>query len=124
MASESKNKAPKTRKKINLIADLINGNILTREKVIEHLPYFLFLALIALIYISNGFLAEENVRQINKTNNEIKELRSEYITIKSELMHKSKQSQLARIIDEKGMGLKESFKPPKKIVKRKEGNGQ
>jgi hypothetical protein len=96
------------------------ANILTKDKVLEHLPYFLFMALIALVYISNGFMAEENVRELNRVNSELKELRSEYITIKSELMYKSKQSELAKIIREKGLGLEESFEPPKKIVRPEE----
>jgi hypothetical protein len=108
------------RKSLNLFVDLLNGNILTKDKVLEHLPYFLFMALIALVYISNGFMAEENVRELNRVNSELKELRSEYITIKSELMYKSKQSELAKIIREKGLGPEESFEPPKKIVRPEE----
>ena len=107
------------KKKRSIVADLVNGNILTRETVIDHLPYFLFLALLALVYISTGFLAEENVRNLNAVNGEIKELRSEYITIKSELMYRSKQSEVVKIIIEKDLGLEESFEPPKKIVKTK-----
>jgi hypothetical protein len=105
------------KKHASLAADLLNGNILTRESFLDHLPYILFLAVLALAYISNGFLAEDNIRKYNKLNNELKELRSEYITIKSELMYKSKQSELAKIITEKELGLKESFEPPKKIIR-------
>jgi hypothetical protein len=105
------------KKHASLLADLLNGNILTRESFLDHLPFILFLAGIGLVYISNGFLAEQNIRKYNRLNNELKELRSEYITIKSELMYKSKQSELAKIINEKGLGLKESFEPPKKIVR-------
>ncbi len=105
------------KKRRNILVDLVNGNILTRQAVIDHLPYFLFLAFIALVYISNGFLAEENVRNLNGINREIKELRSEYITIKSELMYRSKQSEVVKIIREKELGLEESIEPPKKILK-------
>ncbi|MCB0483479.1 MAG: hypothetical protein KDC37_02850 [Flavobacteriales bacterium] len=105
------------RKKLSLVADIINGNILTREKVLVHLPFVLFISLLALIYIANGFLAEDNVRRLNAVGNEVKELRSEYITIKSDLMYKSKQSELARIIDGRGLGLRESYQPPYKIYR-------
>lgn len=105
------------KKHTSLVADLLNGNILTRDSFLDHLPYLLFLAFLSLVYISNGFLAEQNIRNLNKINTEIKELRSEYITIKSELMYKSKQSELAKIISEREMGLLESFEPPKKIIK-------
>ena len=62
-------------------------------------------------------MTEKKIRNLNKINTEIKELRSEYITIKSELMYKSKQSELARIITEREMGLLESSEPPKKIIR-------
>jgi hypothetical protein len=60
-------------------------------------------------------MAEDTVRKLNNVGKEVKEFRSEYITTKSELMYKSKQSELADFIDQKGMGLKESFEPPRKI---------
>lgn len=98
------------------IVDVLNGNFLTKDDVLFHLPYLLFLCLLALIYIANGYVAEDTVRKLNKVGREVKEFRSEYITTKSELMYKSKQSELAEFIDRKGLGLKESFEPPKKIV--------
>ncbi len=98
------------------IVDVLNGNFLTKDDVLFHLPYLLFLSLLALIYIANGYVAEDTVRKLNKVGREVKEFRSEYITTKSELMYKSKQSELAEFIDRKGLGLKESFEPPKKIV--------
>jgi hypothetical protein len=106
----------KTYKIFSPFIQLVNGNMLTRERVVKALPFLIFLALLGLIYISNGFLAEGTVREINSINSEIKELRSEYITSKSDLMYKSKQSQLVDLINEKELGLKESFDPPKKIV--------
>lgn len=98
------------------IIDVVNGNFLTKDDVLSHMPYLLFLGFLALIYIANGYLAEDTVRKINQSTKELKELRSEYITTKSELMYKSKQSELADFIRQKGLGLKESYEPPKKIV--------
>ena len=95
--------------------DIINGNFLTKDDVLRHLPYLMFLFLLALVYIANGYMAEDTVRKLNNVGKEVKEFRSEYITTKSELMYKSKQSELADFIDQKGMGLKESFEPPRKI---------
>jgi hypothetical protein len=95
--------------------DIINGNFLTKDDVLRHLPFFMFLCLLALVYIANGYMAEDTVRKLNNVGKEVKEFRSEYITTKSELMYKSKQSELADFIDQKGMGLKESFEPPRKI---------
>ncbi len=94
---------------------VVSGEIFGSEQLIKHLPYVGFLVFIGLIYIGIGFSAEGSVRQINKDKSELKEMRSEYITIKSDLMYATKQSELIKILHEKGVNLEESFQPPKKI---------
>ena len=56
------------------------------------------------------------MRKTNTVNSEIKELRSEYITSKSDLMFISKQSEVARAAEVMKIGIKESVVAPKKIV--------
>ncbi|MEM9023206.1 MAG: FtsL-like putative cell division protein [Bacteroidota bacterium] len=113
---KEKAKAPRENRVARSLLDILNGNFLTREEVVRHLPYLLFLAFLSLIYIANGYLAEGSVRDINRLENELKERKSEYITTKSDLMYKSKQSELAKMMGEHNMDLKESSVPPKKIV--------
>jgi hypothetical protein len=96
------------------LLDVLNGNFLASENIIALLPYIFFLTFLALLYIANGYYAENKVREINSLGNELKELRSEYITTKSELMFRSKQSEVARSLSP--YGIKESVVPPKKIV--------
>ncbi|MBT3647367.1 MAG: hypothetical protein HN542_03905 [Flavobacteriales bacterium] len=104
------------KQKENPVTALLTGNILTQDSVVKHLPYLLFLAFLALIYIANGYMAESSVRTINKMEQEIKELRSEQISIKSELNNTIIESELIKIIDDRNLGLNESFEPPKKLV--------
>ncbi|MGB0391093.1 MAG: FtsL-like putative cell division protein [Salibacteraceae bacterium] len=94
---------------------VMSGDIFGSEQLIKHLPYLGFLVLLGLVYIGIGYSAEDSVRQINKDKAELKEMRSEYITIKSDLMYATKQSELIKILHEKGLALEESFQPPKKI---------
>jgi preprotein translocase subunit SecY len=103
-------------KKQNPIAAILSGSMLTQDSVVKHLPYVLFLAFLGLVYIANGYMAESSVRQINKTQQEIKELRSEQISMKSNLNNTIIESELKKIIDDREMGLNESYDPPKKIV--------
>ncbi len=97
------------------IKGVMSGEILGSEALIQNLPFISFLVLLSLIYIGIGYSAEGSVRQINKDKNELKEMRSEYITIKSDLMYTTKQSELIKVLQEKGFVLEESFQPPKKI---------
>jgi hypothetical protein len=114
---KAKAKSKTTSGVFKLLGDIVTGNILTRESVVRTLPFFLFLFLLAIVYISNGYYAEDTVRALNRVNNELKELSSEYISTKSELMFRSKQSEVARALEP--YGIKESVTPPKKILVNK-----
>ena len=74
------------------------------------MPFFLFLAVLAVVYIYNGHYADKTARDINKSVNELKELKYEYKTLRSEVMFLSKQSELAKAVQP--FGLKELMAPP------------
>ena len=78
------------------------------------MPFIFFLMGLSLVYIANSYVAERTIRDIDKTSKDIKELRSEYISIKSDLMFKSRQSQVAKEV--LPLGIKHLTVPPKKIV--------
>lgn len=95
------------------LSSVFSGTFLTNEKTLQHLPFILFLTLVAIFYIANGYYADDKIREVNKISNQLKELRSEYISTKSELMFASKQSEVAKSAEE--LGLKEPVVPPIKI---------
>jgi len=82
--------------------------------IVKNIPFFLFLAVLAIVYIYNGHYADNTVRSINKVNRELKELQYEYKTLKSEVMFRSKQSELAKAVQP--LGLKELVVPPAVLI--------
>lgn len=80
----------------------------------NNLPLVLFIAMLGVLHVANNHTAENKIRQMNKLEQDIKELRWTYMTAKSELMYKSKQSEVAKMVEE--MGLNELTAPPYKIV--------
>lgn len=78
--------------------------------VVRNVGFLLFLASLAVIYIYNGHYADKISRDLNRTNKEVKELQYEYKTLKSEVMFRSKESELARAVEP--FGLKELTQPP------------
>jgi cell division protein FtsL len=78
--------------------------------IVKNVPFFLFLAVLAVVYIYNGHYADKTIRNINKVSVELKELQYEYKTLKSEVMFRSKQSELAKAVAP--LGLKELVVPP------------
>jgi hypothetical protein len=76
----------------------------------KNIPFFLFLAVLAVLYIYNGHYADKMVRKISTTEKHIKELEYEYKTIKSDVIFRSKASELAKAVEP--LGLKELITPP------------
>ncbi|MBS1622098.1 MAG: hypothetical protein JST10_00130 [Bacteroidetes bacterium] len=83
---------------------------LNYHSIVKQIPFFLFLALLAVIYIYNGHYAEKMTRAINSTGKEVKELKYEYKTVKSEVMFRSQESELAKAVAP--LGLKELVVSP------------
>ncbi len=83
---------------------------LSYKWILRNFPFFLFLSAFGVVYIYNGHYADKTLREINKVSKELKELQYEYKTLKSDVMFKSKQSELAKGVEP--FGLKELTSPP------------
>jgi len=99
---------------MRLLALVFGANFLERSDVQKQIYYFIFLIFIGILYITNGNMADKKIREINKLNKELKELRSEYIISKAELMFLNKQSEVAKRVEP--LGLKETTQQPYLIL--------
>ncbi len=81
---------------------------------VKYLPKIMFGMFLSLVYISNTHYAEKTTRAINKVQSEVEDLRADFTTLKADVMFSSKQSEVSRRV--KSLGLKESVKPPYKII--------
>ena len=95
------------------LSSIFSGTFLANEKNFKHVPFILFLAVLATTYIAYGYYADDTIREVNKITNNLKELKSEFIYTKSELMFASKQSEVAKSAE--AIGLTEPIVPPFKI---------
>ena len=101
------------RKGRKAIQEFLRGDYLNREWVTGNIPYLLYLALLAMIYIGNTYSTERRYKEIEKTKSELAEYRYHYITAKAALMFQGRQSEISkRAINQ---GLKETMHPPFKI---------
>jgi hypothetical protein len=115
MAGEEKKKAAgKPARRPKALIGVMNGSFLTKEAVLGNMKFILFCAGLMLAYIAYGYWTERTVRQLDKTNAELKEMRSEYLTVRSHLEQAQQQSHVAGDIST--LGLKESKTPPMRIT--------
>lgn len=88
--------------------------LLNYKAVVKQIPFFLFLAFLAVVYIYNGHMADKTIRNINRTSTELKELKFEYKDVQGDVLKRSKQSELIEAVEP--LGLKELTTPPVILV--------
>jgi hypothetical protein len=117
-------KPKKARKSLKMSANISRGirgflgGEMIQSGTFKFFPYLVFVAVLAFIYIANNYYAEDKIRLINQHRRDLKQIRYEYITTKSELTSLTKQSQIAKKLGDKG--IKESTDPIKTIQIKKE----
>ncbi|NCO54129.1 MAG: hypothetical protein COS14_07090 [Bacteroidetes bacterium CG02_land_8_20_14_3_00_31_25] len=100
----------------NFFKSFINGTLLSREVILKQFPFVIYLTFIAIILIANRYGAEKVVRNTQSITNELKELKAEQISVTSELMRLSQQSEVIKLVNQYEIGLSELIEPPKKII--------
>ena len=88
--------------------------LLNYQSIVRQMPFFLFLALLAVGYIYNGHYADKLNRDIAKTSKQLQELQYEYKTVKGEVLFRSKQSELMKAVEP--LGLKELIASPVVLI--------
>jgi hypothetical protein len=115
VSGEAEERRPRSRKSSRRFFRMMNVfGMFDRDQVVHAMPFIGFVTLLTIGYIANSYYAERVIREIGKTKKDIRELNAEYISTSSELMYRSRPSEVAKAV--KGMGLKEPVEPPGKIV--------
>jgi len=94
------------------LKDLLGGSVLSRESVVQQVPFALFLFAILLFYIGNQYRGDRIMREIIEVEKRLKELRTESVSTAFDLMEKSKQTRVIELVKTRGMDLQEAMDPP------------
>jgi len=95
--------------------DLLNGRLLADTVLRKNIWFILFLTLLGILYITNGYNMERLYMKKASMEKELSELRFESISTAAELTKISTQSEVLRLVREAGLDLVESKEPPVKI---------
>ncbi len=82
--------------------------------IVKNIPFYFFIAAIAIVYIANGHYADKTMRKISETEKNLKEMEYEFKTVKQEVIFRSKESELAKAVAP--LGLKPLMAPPLRII--------
>jgi hypothetical protein len=115
--NEEKIKKPTTTG--SFIKELLSGSMVSEKIILKNLGYVSFVTLLAAVYIGNRFHAERITRESTKLQREVKDLRAEALSTSADLMYISKQSEVYRLVRERGLNLEELKTPPYKLLVNK-----
>jgi len=95
------------------VYNLLKGKFLVDEDAPKNWTMLIFLAILALIMIASAHSVDNKVQKIAALNKKKRELRSEHIATRSELMKLKMESSITKKLAEKGLFISEN--PPQKI---------
>jgi hypothetical protein len=100
----------------SFIKELLSGSMISEKIILKNLGYISLITLLAALYIGNRFHAEKITRETTRLQREVKDLRAEALSTSADLMNVSRQSEVIRLIREKGINLEELKTPPFKLL--------
>jgi hypothetical protein len=87
---------------------------LNYQSIVKQVPFFLFLAALAVIYIYNGHNADKTIRRIGRATSELKDLQGEYKSVTGDVLLRSRQSEMVETV--KPLGLTELTEEPTILI--------
>lgn len=96
------------------VYDILKGKFLIADDAMKNWRMLLFLSFLAIIMIASSHNAESKVHEIAKLNNEVRELRTQFVDGRTELMQLKMESSVMEKMTKKG--IKRPTQPPQKII--------
>lgn len=92
--------------------EILNGDILTKKFLTKQYLLLLLIAALAFFYVGNRYYYEIQLAEEIELKKKIQDLKYESLTNSAELMQLSRESNVLKMVTEKGLQLKESEMPP------------
>ncbi|MGV3630046.1 MAG: FtsL-like putative cell division protein [Bacteroidota bacterium] len=112
-AREPKEKKVRAKAKSNILVQILNGEILTRDVVLNNLGYVFFCIMLLILLVAKGYLGKQLTKDIDTSLKRLDASTAEYVEAKARLEERTKRYELVRKLEPRG--LKETTKPAKVI---------
>lgn len=105
-------------KKPNAFVQILNGDFLNREFIVNNLPFIFFLMLLLILSVGKGYYGKQLSTSVIEAQAELDELTGDYFDTKARLEENTQRAKLIERLE--NTGLKETTNPTKVIRIRKE----
>jgi hypothetical protein len=108
-------KIPESAKSPGFFMELFRGGVFNNKMITRNIWFIVLWFFFALGYIYNRFQAEEWTRERVRVEREVKNLRSEWLSLQTDLLNMTRQSSLMEKISVENSALRPAMEPPHKI---------
>lgn len=104
-------------KRPNALIQILNGDFLTKEFVLNNLSFIFFVILLLLLLVGKGYYGKQLSKDAEKSQIELNELSANYVETKAKLEEETRRYKLIEKLSPKG--LMETVNPTKVIRVKK-----
>lgn len=97
--------------KSSSLRDILNGNILTSRFIRKQYMLVVMLVVLSIFYIDNRYTSEKQIKQVAELKKQIQDAKYESLTISAELVEISRQSNVYKLLQERGIPVKPGNTP-------------
>jgi cell division protein FtsL len=113
MAADKKKK----KRKENTFLYIVGGGILKEEFMLRYTKMIVLVVVMIFFFIGNRYTCLQKLREIDRLQQQLRDLRYEALSISSELTGNSRQSQIEALIEQQGLELEGAKSPPYELFK-------
>ena len=96
---------------------LLGGGLLEEDFIVKHTKKIILVAVMFFFLIANRYTCLQKIKEIDRLQRELKDVRFEALSISTELTGNSRQSQIEELIEEQGIELETAKEPPFELSK-------
>jgi hypothetical protein len=100
---EKKSEAAKPKGRPSAFAQILNGDFLTREFVLNNLNYIFFVIFLLLLIVGKGYYGKQLTRDVDDAQNHLNEVTSDYVEAKARLEEQTRRYRLVEKLEPRGV---------------------
>lgn len=110
-----------SRKQSQSLVQIMNGDFLTKDFVLNNLGYIFFVIFLMILMVSKGYYVNQLSNDISKEEKAVGDITADYVETKAKLEEMTRRTQMIEKLEP--LGLKETINPTKVIrIKNEEEN--
>lgn len=96
---------------------ILGGGILKEDFIVKHTRMLVLIVVLIFFFIGNRYSCMQKLKEIDRLQQQLRDVRFEALSVSSELTGNSRQSQVEVLIERNDLGLEVAKTPPFELYK-------